>query len=181
MISGLAAEQISEESLKDLDETIEQMRQAIADQHAFLEANKQFRDTIAWSSGNALFGYIVESLLNIMESSVLGAKYSAHSRTGILRAHEGIFEALKARDPEAAESRMRKHIGDYVKYNERKYPEVLKDTIPWDQRFRSDSAGSSSDRSQDGAGLAVDQLGDHHRPYPLGGEKPRLDQSNGSF
>jgi GntR family transcriptional repressor for pyruvate dehydrogenase complex len=137
MISSLAAARMNEESLDDLKSTIDQMREEIGDQHSFLDANKRFHDIIAWSSGNTLFGYIVDSLLGIMDGTSLGVDYPNHRRTAILAAHEEIFEALKARDPVASESRMREHIAAYERYAERKFPQVLDATIPWDQRFYS--------------------------------------------
>ncbi|WP_205862960.1 FadR/GntR family transcriptional regulator [Planosporangium thailandense] len=135
MISSLAAQRMSDESLEDLAGTIEQMREEIDDQHSFLDANKRFHDIIAWSSGNTLFGYIVDSLLGIMDGTVLGVDYPGHRRGAILKAHEEIYSALKARDPEASEARMRDHINAYERYAERKFPQVLKETIPWEQRF----------------------------------------------
>jgi DNA-binding FadR family transcriptional regulator len=137
MISSLAAQRMSEESLEDLNDTIEQMRRDMDDQHSFLDANKRFHDIIAWSSGNTLFGYIVDSLLGIMDGTSLGVDYPSHRRAAILQAHEEIFEALKARDPAASEARMREHIEAYERYAERKFPQVLQETVPWDQRFYS--------------------------------------------
>lgn len=135
IISSMAAEHISDEHLKELEGTITQMREEISDQHSFLDANKRFHDIIAWSSGNTLFGYMIESLLGIMDGTALGVDYPGHRRAAILRAHEEIYDALKCRDPEAAGERMRDHILAYERYAERKYPQVLKETIPWDQRF----------------------------------------------
>jgi DNA-binding FadR family transcriptional regulator len=135
MISSLAAQRMSEESLTDLQGTIDQMREEMDDQHSFLDANKRFHDIIAWSSGNTLFGYIVDSLLGIMDGTVLGVDYPTHRRSAILKAHEEIYLALEARDPAASEARMREHIEAYERYAERKFPQVLKETIPWDQRF----------------------------------------------
>lgn len=135
IISSLAAERMSDESIEELNGTIEQMRQEMDDQHSFLDANQRFHDVIAWSSGNTLFGYIVDSLLGIMDGTALGVDYPRHRRAAILIAHEEIFEALKSRDPKASEARMRAHIEEYERYAERKYPQVLKETIPWDQRF----------------------------------------------
>lgn len=135
MISSLAAQRMTDESLDDLAGTIEQMREEMDDQHSFLDANKRFHDIIAWSSGNTLFGYIIDSLLGIMDGTVLGVDYPGHRRGAILKAHEEIYVALKARDPEASGARMREHIEAYERYAERKFPQVLKETIPWDQRF----------------------------------------------
>src|SRR5215213_6285335 len=87
MISSLAAERISEESLVELGGTIDQMRENLGDQRSFLDANKRFHDIIAWSSGNALFGYIVDSLLGIMDGTILGIDYPSPRRAAILKAH----------------------------------------------------------------------------------------------
>jgi DNA-binding FadR family transcriptional regulator len=133
MISSLAATRISEESLKDLQLTIDQMRDNLGDQHIFLDANKRFHDIIAWSSGNALFGYIVDSLLGIMDGTVIGIDYPSPRRSAILKAHEGIFEAISGRDETLSESLMRRHIDEYVRYAERKFPEVLGQVIQWDR------------------------------------------------
>jgi GntR family transcriptional repressor for pyruvate dehydrogenase complex len=133
MISSLAAARISEESLIDLGATIDQMRENLGEQHLFLDANKRFHDIIAWSSGNALFGYIVDSLLGIMDGTILGIDYPSPRRAAILKAHESIFEAIKGRDQEESEARMRKHIDEYVRYAQRKFPEVLDEVIQWDR------------------------------------------------
>jgi GntR family transcriptional repressor for pyruvate dehydrogenase complex len=133
MISRLAAERMSEESLAELGGTIDSMRENLDDQMTFLEANKRFHDIIAWSSGNPLFGYIVDSLLGIMDGTVIGIDYPAPRRVAILKAHDGIFQALKAHDAGASEERMRVHIGEYVTYAERKFPELLDQVIRWDR------------------------------------------------
>ena len=137
MISSLAAQRMDNDALEALNGTIEQMRAEMDDQHSFLDANKRFHDIIAWSSGNTLFGYIVDSLLGIMDGALIGIDYPAHRRTAILKAHEEIYEALKARDPKLSEERMRQHIEAYEQYAERKFPQVMKQTIPWEQRFFS--------------------------------------------
>ncbi|MGH3506000.1 MAG: FadR/GntR family transcriptional regulator [Nocardioidaceae bacterium] len=133
MISNLAATRMSDESLDELQRTIDQMQLHLDDQHTFLVANKRFHDIIAWSSGNTLFGYIVESLLDIMDGTVVGVDYPSHRRRAILQAHVDIFAALEARDPDAAQARMREHIDAYERYVARKFPALLEEVIPWDQ------------------------------------------------
>jgi GntR family transcriptional repressor for pyruvate dehydrogenase complex len=133
MISRLAAERISDESMAELGTTIDQMRDHLDNQHQFLDANQRFHDIIAWSSGNPLFGYVVDSVLGIMDGTVLGIDYPAPRRKAILKAHEEIHAALLQRDPDASEARMREHIEAYVGYAERKFPEVLGQVIQWDR------------------------------------------------
>jgi GntR family transcriptional regulator, transcriptional repressor for pyruvate dehydrogenase complex len=137
MISSLAATRITADELSALRETVDQMQNELNDQYSFLDANKRFHDIIAWSSGNALFGYIIESLLGIMDGTVIGIDYPLHRRTAILKAHVEIYDALAAGDPEASEARMRGHIDAYEQYARRKFPQVLSEMIPWEQRYLS--------------------------------------------
>ena len=132
VISELAAAQISDASLAELAATVEQMRTEIDDRDLFLEANKRFHDIIAWSSGNVLFAYIIDSLLGILDGTILGIDYPRDRRTAILKAHEEIYQALAEHDPEASRERMRRHIEEYTRYAKKKFPSVLQETITWD-------------------------------------------------
>ena len=135
MTSSLAAVRMTDEDLSALEDSVFAMRDELDNQRSFLAANTRFHDVIAWSSGNALFGYIVDSLLGIMDGSAIGMDYPPHRRTAILEAHVEIFEALKSRDPDVAEERMRRHIEEYERYAERKFPHLLDEVIPWEQKF----------------------------------------------
>jgi GntR family transcriptional repressor for pyruvate dehydrogenase complex len=133
MISQLAAERITDHQLDELAATIDSMRSDLNDRELFLEANKRFHDVIAWSSGNVLFGYLIESLHGILDGTAIGIDYPSHRRSAIVKAHEEIYVALAKRDPEASEDRMREHIEAYTRYAEKKFPEVLDQTITWDR------------------------------------------------
>jgi GntR family transcriptional regulator, transcriptional repressor for pyruvate dehydrogenase complex len=133
VISSMAAKRISDDALTSLESTIDQMRDSLDDQHIFLDANKQFHEIIAWSSGNPLFGYIIDSLLGIMDGTLIGMDYPSRRRSAILKAHENIYSAIRERDPGGSEALMREHIHEYVIYAERKFPEVLDRVIPWDR------------------------------------------------
>jgi len=131
MISMLAAGKMMGKDLESLHDTITQMRENLENQEVFLDANKRFHDIIAWSSGNVLFGYLVDSLLEIMDGTIVGIDYPPHRREAIVNAHEDIFQAFAAKDPEAARSRMQSHINAYEDYVTRKFPNVLNEVIPW--------------------------------------------------
>jgi DNA-binding FadR family transcriptional regulator len=129
----LAAERMTDESLADIGATIDQMRDKLGDQDSFLDANKRFHDIIAWASGNSLFGFIVDSLQDILDGTVIGIDYPKTRRAAILTAHEEVYRALCDRDPDAAEQRMREHIDAYVRYAKKKFPEVMDQVIRWDR------------------------------------------------
>lgn len=131
MISKLAAEHIGPEALNALEGTITSMREHLDNQSIFLDANKRFHDIIAWSSGNVLFGYLVDSLLGIMDGTVVGIDYPTHRREAIANAHDEIYQAFAARDPEEARVRMQSHIDAYERYVTKKFPNVLDEVIQW--------------------------------------------------
>lgn len=133
MISQLAATQITDEKLAELAETIDTMRADLNDRDLFLDANKRFHDIIAWSSGNVLFAYLVDSLLGILDGTLIGIDYPSHRRSAIVKAHEEIYVALAKHDPVASEERMREHIDAYTRYAQKKFPHVLSQTITWDR------------------------------------------------
>lgn len=124
------------ETTDRLELSIRQMRVGLEDENAFLDANKEFHDVIAWGSGNAMLGYFNESILGIMDGTSIGIDYPMPRRLAILDAHEGIFEAVRAGDADRAESLSREHIDAYVSYAEKKFPEVLARTIQWDQAMQ---------------------------------------------
>jgi DNA-binding FadR family transcriptional regulator len=134
MISRLAAERISAESLAELAGTIGRMRAGQGGgPDGGPDAGKRFHETIAWSSGNVLFGYLMDSLLAILDGAVIGIDYPGQRRADILAAHEEIYAAIARRDPAAAQDRMREHIEAYSRFAQRKFPEILDQTITWDR------------------------------------------------
>jgi DNA-binding FadR family transcriptional regulator len=133
MISRMAAACISTQSLDVLAGTISQMSEELDDEQSFLDANERFHDVIAWSSGNAMFGYIIDSVLGIMDGTAVGIDYPLHRRKAILNAHQEILRALTERNPQLAEARMREHIEAYMTYAQRKFPEVMDKVIRWDR------------------------------------------------
>ena len=133
MIGRLAATRMTEADLVELGKAVDQMAADIEDQRSFLDANKRFHDIIAWSSGNVLFGYIIDALLDILDGTVLGIDYPSHRRAAILKAHEEIYEALRENDEAGSELLMRKHIEAYVRFAERRYPELLEQVVAWDR------------------------------------------------
>lgn len=131
MISQLAASRLDDDGLGALLRTVETMSDGIDDQAVFLDANKQFHDVIARGSGNAMFAYVIESLLGILDGTVLGIDYPTHRRKAILKAHQEIYDALAERDALGSYERMSEHIGAYVAFAERRYPQVLDRVLGW--------------------------------------------------
>jgi GntR family transcriptional regulator, transcriptional repressor for pyruvate dehydrogenase complex len=134
MICQLAAERISREALDELQRTIVEMNR-IVDSHEqtleFNELNTRFHNVIAWSSGNPLFQYLADSLLDIMDGAIVGVTYSERSERGVIVAHEAILSALREKDGAAASEAMTQHLRDWEAYARRRYPDALEQVIPW--------------------------------------------------
>lgn len=131
MMAQLAASRMSKEQLAELKFSVEHMGERIGDENEFLEMNKLFHDTIAHGSGNVMFGYLVESLLGMLDGSAMGIDYPEHRRTAVYEAHLSIYEAIAARDPAASAAAMHDHISAYARYAERKFPDLLDTPISW--------------------------------------------------
>lgn len=132
MMAYLAAERMTDEQMKKLSDSVETMSANLNDRHVFLESNKRFHDVIAWSSGNPVFGFLVDALLGILDGTALGVDYPIHRRTAVLKAHTGIYQALESGDPRASEEAMRTHVSEYSRYVSRKFPEAIAQPITWD-------------------------------------------------
>ena len=133
VISRLAAERISAESLTDLAGSVAQMRDNSGDRDWFRDAARRFHGVIAWSSGNVMLGYLMEALLGILDGTVIGIDDSGDRRAAILREHEQIYAAIARHDAAAAGERMREHIEAYSRHAQRKFPEILEQTVTWDR------------------------------------------------
>lgn len=107
-VSCLAAERMSDGLLDDLLASVDEMRVRLGHDREFTTVGQRFHGIIASSTGNSLFGYIVDSLIGI--SSTVAVKYDLSQRLLILRAHEKILAALMSRDGSTSKALMRDHL-----------------------------------------------------------------------
>ncbi|WAC56605.1 FadR/GntR family transcriptional regulator [Gordonia sp. SL306] len=134
VITQLAAANISDERLAEVGATVEQMKSALrSDRRAFLEANKEFHDIIAWSTDNPLLGYLADSLLEVTNGTIVGMDFPQARRKATLAAHESIYTAMSERDAGASMAAMREHIDDYLSYAEKKFPDIIRSVVRWDR------------------------------------------------
>lgn len=131
MMAQLAASRISEDQLLDLQSSIVTMGDNLKDEMVFLETNRQFHRTIAHGSGNKMFGYLVDSILGMIDGTAIGFDYPEHHRGAVFEAHSKIYNAIAAQDPTESINAMNEHITAYARYAERKFPELLDAPISW--------------------------------------------------
>ena len=133
LMARLAAERITPERLKELERSVVDMEENIDDNAIYLESNERFHDVIAWASGNSLFGFLIDVMVGSMDLSgaAHGIQYPPRRRQAVLKAHRSIYEAIEAGDAGRAEKSMEIHIGEYVTYAMRKFPEAMDRQITW--------------------------------------------------
>ena len=131
MMAQLAARRMTDEQLIALKTSVDSMYENLGDQTVFLQENKRFHDLIAHGSGNAMFGYLVDALLGILDGSAIGIDYPEIRRVAVHKAHLRIYNTLAARDAVGASDAMADHVAQYLKYAEKKFPEVLMAPIVW--------------------------------------------------
>jgi GntR family transcriptional regulator, transcriptional repressor for pyruvate dehydrogenase complex len=109
----LAAERMSEESLEQLRQNIDETRECLKRKNpndARL-LNLEFHRIIAQASGNLVIFFMIDSIMDIMENNISPAfdlSIKAVERT--LHLHEEIYQTIKNRSPEKAQELMLKHV-----------------------------------------------------------------------
>lgn len=131
LICGLAADKISPARLTDLEESVLRMEAGLDDIYEFRESNRQFHRILAEASENALFEYLVESLLGILDGMAMGISYAPRRREAVLDAHRAILAAVARRDPAEARSLMHAHVAEHALHATVKFPEAVEQTIAW--------------------------------------------------
>jgi len=134
-MASQAARRIDPEHLDEIKVTLDAMAENLEDLDIFLAENEKFHDLIAWSTGNHLFGYLVESLHWITDGTALGVEYPLERRQHVLKAHTRIYEAIKAKDEAKAAKAMADHIAQFGKYLEREYPQIMETPLRWESLF----------------------------------------------
>ncbi len=81
-----------------------------SDINGFFEANQAFHRTLQEISDNHWLLHVIEDLRKVIKLSRHHSLFSEGRLEQSLAEHRAILGALRARDPEAAEARMREHI-----------------------------------------------------------------------
>ena len=112
--AALAAAQIDDATLAELERYIEIMATTGPDDEAGELADRDFHRTVAGASGNAAITHVIETLWKLRTDleSVKAVYESVCSEDFGARAqeHSEILDALRAHDPTAARVAMRKHF-----------------------------------------------------------------------
>ena len=110
----LAAERIADERLADLEDLLARSRSAAAagDVPEVVDCDFLFHTTWGNAAGNHLLLEFQAMLLRLLARYVYLGFRRAGNPEGAISDHQHIFEALRDRDPDAAEAALRTHIAN---------------------------------------------------------------------
>ncbi|GFZ91245.1 HTH-type transcriptional regulator LutR [Paenibacillus marchantiophytorum] len=113
--ASLAAERRTEEDLRLLEVTIQEMEAAIGDESLSEQADIRFHLTIARASHNSLFVSMMESLTDRLQESMKESRrlwfFAERASVELLiQEHKDIYEAIKLQHVKLAEDRVMQHI-----------------------------------------------------------------------
>lgn len=111
----LAAQRVTEGEIAELERLVMQMRQTLHEHIRFAEHDVAFHLLIATAARNPIIYYLIESIRDALRDNVLlGMKrrYRAEDLARVQLCHEAIFEALRVRDPSAAQMAMQEHFDE---------------------------------------------------------------------
>lgn len=112
----LAARKRTDDDLAVLDKANKQIADPDTDLAAFLQANLDWHVGVATASHNELLIGFMTALSQAIYAGTENAKFvDDNVRTVTARAHRSITAAIRSRDADTANRRMRRHVHDYAK------------------------------------------------------------------
>ncbi len=118
----------TEQDFAELEASIERMKglDAQSDQEAFLEENRVFHSIIARASGNKVLEVFWHTISILATGEQHGVRYTVGNQEHVIKAHQRILDACRARDGEAAAAEMGKHVMGLENLVRSRYQHLLK-------------------------------------------------------
>ncbi len=131
VLAQLAAKDINNEQLDELEQTIHAMRNNIDDHNIFLKQNRIFHNLIAHASGTIVLRVFVDTLVSLAGGGAVNIRHSERRRHAVIAAHQQIINALRKHDGEAAAASMRDHLSEAGAFWRKKYNDVFFQPVKW--------------------------------------------------
>ena len=106
-----AAQHGSDADFDEMERSIDRMR-AASSQEEFVRENRTFHEIVARIGRNTVLESFWAAISLLASGEHHGISYSFGNRMHVVRAHEDILRACRAREPGVAASRMADHVGE---------------------------------------------------------------------
>jgi GntR family transcriptional repressor for pyruvate dehydrogenase complex len=110
LLAQLAAERATEEDIEALGATLERERGSTADLEADAQAGVDFHMALADAVHNRVLALMYRTIHDLFLETARRMRATPETARDRLQDHERIFQAIQARDPEAAAQAMREHL-----------------------------------------------------------------------
>jgi GntR family transcriptional regulator, transcriptional repressor for pyruvate dehydrogenase complex len=132
-LARLAAARVTDDDVEVLQASVDAMMGDLVNHDVFLDENQRFHSLIADIAGNVVLGVFTETLKTVADGALAGVRYTPNRRRAVAAAHQGIVDALRLRDSNAADAAMTRHLDEAGRYWTRKYGELVSDPVRWTQ------------------------------------------------
>jgi len=109
-LAALAARRATADQMEKLRAILEKQAAQVRQGGTGVEQDATFHYGIAEATGNEVLVRIVDNLMGLLSKTREASLQDDERRTRSLKQHRAILRAIEARDPRAAERRMRDHI-----------------------------------------------------------------------
>jgi DNA-binding FadR family transcriptional regulator len=111
-----AAMHASEEDIGRLDAALQRNREALGNADAFIASDVAFHYVLAEMPRNPIFTALHAAIAEWLQEQRATSVHEHGSPDAACRAHERIFRAVAAHDPDAAERAMRDHLDEVARF-----------------------------------------------------------------
>ena len=103
----MAAEKITDEQLRKLEENLQAMS---VNKEDYRDIDKEFHRIIGFSANNPILEGIIDPLLDMIDETLRQVSSAERDHARTLEQHQAVYEALKKRDPIEAYTAMYRHL-----------------------------------------------------------------------
>ena len=109
-LAALAARRASFEQIVKMREILQEQEASVKQGKIDIKADTAFHFLLAEAARNEILLRIMDSLMNLLHETREASLHTSGRSVSSLKQHKAIVRAIEARDPAAAERRMRAHI-----------------------------------------------------------------------
>ena len=129
VLAARAATNATPEDIETLRQSVERMREHVADSDFMIEELRRFHEIIAVASGDTVLGLLVNALHRMSEGSSFD--FDEKRRRLAVRFAEKVARAIESGDPETARTVSEKHMAEAGRDWLKRAPDTLKKPVAW--------------------------------------------------
>ena len=130
VMARLAAERQDVSDLVELQRFIPPADAPLADAE-YLQASTDFHGLLSGLSGNPVLDFMGRALKDIYMNRVSEMIFPIEQRQQVESDHAAIAKAITGGEADMAETLMREHMIEYVRYAEQRHPGILDQVVDW--------------------------------------------------